>query len=356
MNRHSINIIRLTLLLLFLATVVHAQKNYRTSELKRLATVVSLPEDSIRNGYNHPVTGNLQLTVYCQANTIEHIGLYLFADEMRSLSKSPVFDFLERYFLQLRFPPTMKTARNMLRDDQFKFLIGSINTVSELQLTDAFTLDFDKNRYVATWSRDDQKILSVTFPVEYELISGENKIEAENNLQADIQRTVIKNDAEDGSRLFSHYISKDITSRLYYKNDSLVSDSRHPAETLANIMLSLKAPGDYSIRMTQVSYGFRKDVFEVPLRQWITFCRESGCKLYFGIDNISADGTVNAVVFAVNESENYNHVLTVSASPQLLASRSGAVEAHLYSYVPTHNVMSLFGKYRKSNPKTFVRK
>ena len=344
------------LLLLPMATAVHAQKSYRTSELKRLAAVVSLPEDSIRNGYNHPVTGNLKMTVFCQSNTIEHIGVYLFADEVRALSKSPIFDFLERYFLQLRFPPTMKTARNMLRDDQFKFLTGTINTVNELRLTDAFTFDYDKNRYVATWSRDGKKLLSVTFPVEYELISGENKIEAENNLQADIQRTVVKKDNKEGSRLFSHYISKDITSRLYYKNDSLVSDSRHPAETLANMMLSLKAPGDYSIRLTQMSYGFRKNVFEVPLRQWIAFCQESGCKLYYGIDNISADGTVNAVVIAVNESENYNHVLTVCASPQLLANRRGTVEAHLYSYVPTHNVMSLFGKYRKSNPKTFARK
>jgi hypothetical protein len=87
------------------------------------------------------------------------------------------------------------------------------------------------------------------------------------------------------------------------------------------------------------------------LKQWITFCRNSGCQLYFGVDHVEKDGTVSGLVLAVNEQENYNHVLTVEVPMAVLAQKSGRVEARLYPYIPTHNVKALFAKMKTSNEK-----
>lgn len=122
------------------------------------------------------------------------------------------------------------------------------------------------------------------------------------------------------------------------------------------MMLSTQARGQYDINVTQISYGFQKKVFQVPLRQWIAFCQNNGCQLYFGVEDMNEQGDISAVVLAVNQAENYNHVLTISTNSELIDARKGVIETRLYPYVPTHNVLNMFANYRKSNPKTIVKK
>lgn len=332
-----------------------AQTGFRTSELQRLAVALSLDDTKLKDGENYLLVNKQPIIVCVKNNTVSHIGLRLFSKDMRNAGNSPIFDFLERYFLQLKYPPTVKTAQKMISDDQFKFVVGSINTIDDIRLSDGFAFNYDKHRYTATWTRTGKPILSVSFPVEYELISGENKIEAENNLLADIKSTIVA-ESEDKPAYDVYYINKNFSSQLYYQKGKLVNSVRHPAETVSNMMLSLRTEGAYEIAVTQMSYGFKKTAFSIPLRQWIAFCQNSNCRLYVGIENMKADGNVSAVVIAVNEVENYNHVLTVTVPFKVIQSKQGSIEAHLYPYVPTHNVKRLFGNFRKSNPKSFVGK
>ena len=74
------------------------------------------------------------------------------------------------------------------------------------------------------------------------------------------------------------------------------------------------------------------------------------------MENISAQGEIEAVVLAVNTAENYNHVLTLTVPSDMIRTRQGQIDARIYPYVPTHNVANLFAAYGKSNPKTFVSK
>lgn len=338
--------------------MAEAQTTFRTSELKRLATELKIDTGQLQEGYNYPVAKDLNLTVHMQNNMIDHIGLHLFSEDIRKMDRSSVFDFLERYFLQLKYPPTIKTAEMMIRNDGFRFEYGSMQTLTALRSSDSFSYQYDKRRYKAQWRREGHELLTVSFPVEYQLISGENKIEAESHVLNDIQQTTVVADEvpADKNSKGDTYIMKQFSSRLYYMGRKLVANSRYPAETAANMMLSTETKGDYQLNMTQVSYGFKKSVVEVGLKQWITFCRNNGCKLYFGTENVDKKGNVEAVVIAVNEAENYNHVLTISIPVKVMELQQGTIEARLYPYVPTQNVQSLFGTYRKSNPKTYVSK
>lgn len=351
MNRRILHII----IGLLAVLTMTAQSQFRTSELRRLATVLSIDTSQLTEGYSYPVVKGLTLTVHQERKTIDHIGLQLFSPEIRRMGQSPIFDFLERYFLQLKYPPTVKSASNMLRDDQFRFLKGSLSTIDAIRPTDDFAFNNDNHRYTATWNREGKALLSVSFPVEYELISGENKIEAEANLLSDIQKTTIKQSKKDSLRNDT-YINGCFSNRLYYHQGKLISSSNHPAETLANMMLSTEARGQYNINVTQISYGFQKKVFQVPLRQWIAFCQNNGCQLYFGIEDMNEQGDISAVVLAVNQAENYNHVLTISTNTEVIDARKGVIETRLYPYVPTHNVLNMFANYRKSNPKNIVKR
>lgn len=349
---------RILYIIMCLAVVltVSAKPSFRTSELERLAQALALDVDMLPDGYSHPVANGIRLTVHQADQTIDHIGQYLFSEEMRQMGKSPIFDFLERYFLQLKYPPQVKSMSNMMRDDQFKFLTGSLKTVDDILSTDGFSFNYDNHLYQATWNRNDSTLLSVSFPVEYELISGENKIEAENNLVSDIKNTKVIIPSDKPVIKKDQYLSEQFTNQLYLSRGKLISNERHPAESGANMMLSLQTEGDYQIKITQVSYGFKKTEFTVPLKQWIAFCQNQGCELYFGLENLTDKDEVEGVVMAVNAAENYNHVLTVKIPSDIIETKSGTIEARLYPYVPTHNVLNMFAAYRKSNPKTFVSK
>lgn len=333
-----------------------ASRTFRTAELGRLAMALAVDVDALPDGYSYPTAKGLRLTIHANKGCIDHIGLQLFSEEFRLKANTPVFDFLERYFLQLKFPPEVKTATMMTHDDGFHFLKGSLATIDGLRPTDNFSYSYDQRHYQATWSRGGNTLLSVRFPVEYELISGENKIEAENNLTANLQSTRVT-DQNDPPRMVDEatYITKDFSNRLYRTGGSLVASKRHPAETVANMMLSLPAARNYSLNITQVCYGFKKAVFSIALQQWITFCRNNGCELYFGLEDITRD-RVEAVVIAVNEQENYNHVLTVSVPIRAISQQHGTIDARLYPYLPTHNIRNLFAAYQKSNPKHVERK
>lgn len=253
--------------------MLSAKPTFRTAELERLAKVLDIKTEQLKEGYSHPTANGLILTVHLSDNTIDQIGLQLFADDLRQIGNSPVFDFLERYFLQLKYPPQGKSMSNMLRDDQFRFLVGNIDTINKLKLTDAFSFNFDHHFYEASWTRQNNTLLAVSFPVEYELISGENKIEAEDNLKADVSNTQIVVPKEDPVFKNDKYISDFVTNKLYALKGELVLNKRYPAESAANMMLSLHTSGSYVLNISQIAYGFRKITFNVPLKQWISFVR-----------------------------------------------------------------------------------
>ena len=209
---------------MFVSLLSMAQVSYRTSELKRLASVLSLDESTMASdGIHYLTSANKPIVVRVSDGKVSHIGIRLFSEEMRSLEKSPILDFLERYFLQLSYPPKSVTAANMVRDDQFRFLQGSLASVSTIQPTDGFSYSFDQNQYVAVWTRNGAALLEVSFPVEYELISGENKIEAENNIMAVIQKATITKDTVDEKNNHSDfYLVPDLSSQLYFDKGQLI--------------------------------------------------------------------------------------------------------------------------------------
>lgn len=56
-----------------------AQSQFRTSELRRLATVLSIDTSQLTEGYSHPMVKGLALTIHQERKTIDHIGLQLFS-------------------------------------------------------------------------------------------------------------------------------------------------------------------------------------------------------------------------------------------------------------------------------------
>ena len=357
--------------ILLLCTEVVMAVTFRSQELKALAGRAGISTTGLTEGYNYTQVGGRKVYVRVSDGRVDNIGYVIFSDLLRNDGRQRVLnDFLERYFLLLNYPPADHSVKHMLRDDRFKFVYGTMATVATLHPGDGFGYSTDDKIYVATWTRGGQELLTVTFPMEYQLLMGVSKSEAEDGFEYELtrqQRTEWQLAEPDVAALTPSpqpfyytceggwYLRKGISANTYYCRKSgqryqLVNDVSHPAETAANMMLSGALAGDYRLDVTQVLYGFKNKQFSVPLRQWIAMCESTGCTLYFGIESVDHEA-VCASVFAVNEQEYYNHVMSVTIPLSVIDNRQGTIKARLHTYVPMHNALMLTRDHSKKRSK-----
>lgn len=365
MKRHLLLTCSLVLLFLLLSqSTVEAAPTFRSKKLQKLAAAIRLNPDSLRDGFNMLTVNGRQVKVTVVGGQVTTMGYHLFSDELKAMAATPILTFLERYFLQMDYPEADRPTDRMLREDRFKFETGSRATVAKLRPDDAFAYHYELRKYVATWTRDNQPLLIVSFPANHELISGENKIESENNFPVDVRNTVVRPlPSVDASLLKptlqnefyvkkgGNYLNDNIVSDLYYQKEptgfSLLQNVSHPLESAGNMAMDPMVSSGYNLKVTQVMYGYKKQQYDMPLSKWISYCRSQGCDLYYGIESMTAD-MVKMTIFAVNAAENYNHLLFVNVPLSVIDSRQGDIQARLETFIPMHNVTNIMAKYRKN--------
>lgn len=364
----------LLIYLLFGTSLLHATVTYRTAELQRLAHVIKIDESVLKEGSCILSINGSSIHVRVGNNIVNHIGLHLFSNDLRKLDNSPILDFLERYFLQLQFPHTGRSAINMLQDDHVIFVNGSISTINNIKENDAFSYKMDNNQYEVEWKRQGKVLIEVTFPVNYQLISGYTLIEAEKLVENEVklfpQKEITPSEPISGllapTQLKDYFILKgnfyyhmELNGNLYYYQNlnqlSLVKDSTYPIESCANMMLDSSIGDGYTLHITQHLYGMAKKTYDLPLSQWIAWCRNNGCYLFFCVENMDND-MVNAFVLVTNLNLNYNHLLSVKIPIKNIELNTGEIEAELRCFIPIHNISNLFSnKKTKSNYKIYER-
>lgn len=358
----------LLFLLIMHVQPVHADEpsdaSFRTETLRQLASSLRLSPYTIPDGFSCKTIDGSCLSLMKEDEVITHIGYHLFSEESHTASRSDVLSFIERIFLQLMYPGD-RTQSWLLRDYRLKFEKGALSNVKDILPNDVFSLSILAGKKAnAIWSRDDKPFIDFAFPMEYSLLSGEDKVEAENNLANDIIRSPSQVDfrPSQDNQLFTEtnqsnyltkkgnsYIDQRLNSDTYYQlidgRPTLLLDVTFPAESSANLFLDAATGGDYKLHFTQILYGFKQKQFTVPLWQWLNFCQIQGCKLYFGVEEVSSS-EVRASVIAVNELVGYNHVMFVKIPFKVVDDRVGEIEAQIHAYVPMHNVTNLFESYK----------
>ena len=92
-------------------------------------------------------------------------------------------------------------------------------------------------------------------------------------------------------------------------------------------------------------YGFKTDTIRVPLKQWISYCQQTGCKAYFGIIDLKAKGDAVCLLIMHNTNLGYNHIMKVTFPMALLEKRKGNVPVKLNSYVNYTRIENLFADH-----------
>lgn len=298
------------------------------------------------------------------------IGLQLFSQEMQAAYASPVYDFIGRYLLELLLLPKEEAAV-MLEEDKVELLLNGSAYGQGLQRLDdyvryinpgtPFTLTGDSVCYTAGWKLP-QGSLRMVFPKRYELILGSDKMEMEKGFMEELARAHATRTVWDtlavaqlqASPVKGYYVRRgtsylipNLISDTYYKSAdgqraTLFFEKDLPAESLANLFQE----GYYGNRRVTMKiehrcYGNQVTRFEVDAQNWVEYCREHRCRIYFGPEDLDGE-KVRGTVLVVNDDLGYNHLLYFECGRDIFDRLRPDMKVTLYTYVPTHNVKNLF--------------
>ena len=360
----TINVI----LAMALAASLNAATPYRTPRLEKIAkaTGITLRDTLDANVTIDSATIFKGKDIHVRTNglgDIAHIGYNLFSPILKeNYGNNPVFDFLERYLLELDLHLDEKTAEVRMDVDQVTTV--KVNILMLRQLTPKTDIKFDldvisRKLYRITCEFDNKKV-RITFPANNELLVGANMTELEEVFRRDVQRMLTISgidlifDWSDAKVSRSKdiliidggtYLSKMIRGSLYLTEEGgirrLLCDRRDATRSISNIMLTGIFERNIPLKLDIDRYSGKADTIEITLQQLVAYCKAEGCKLYFGIKKVSEE-VLTGTFFAYNELYSYDHMLSISFPLNILEGSEDCVKGKVYTYIPLHFVPDKF--------------
>ena len=299
---------------------------------------------------------------------IDHVGVKMFDRAILSLHPSHVYCFLERYLLELLLLPNQEEITWKLRMDKVKFTSDVYKMTDYKKAIRQFIAAYapdcsiyitcNNNRYMASCIRENKVLLKMVFPVNHELITGLSKLEAENSVYLSLLAHRVEkpgalslNDVsvyQDSLYAYNedYYMMEDIISTSYYRAEKenlvpLFEEEAMP-ESVYNLF---NAEHDWGVEVeiTQSLYGGKKQTYSLPLYHLLDYLRKQGCGLYTGLKKVGSS-SIEGTVLAVHMELGYQHWLSFKVDRKVIRHPDKAeVKVKMYSYIPIHNVSSLFG-------------
>lgn len=363
----------LIVLLSFFGQCIYAQTYYS----KLLAKMASkLPADMLELAKAPGVhdcgmfKGNVVTICVDDAGCVRHIGYKLFAPEIKTMYPSDVYNFLERYTLEMNLESDIYEYEQKLKDDKVHVVSGSIDgSIKRINPEVAFSTDrVDDMGYSVAWNDNGNEVFNVFFPINYELLLGMPKVEIERKMHG-----LLSNRNENVSlaslpmpetELIGNGVYRSVP-KIFYEIESLTTTTYYSASndgglkpifsplykeySAANLFLTdIASAKNYSLNIEQSMYGGDKEKYSVKLVDWIACCRANKLALYFAVEEDEESG-LKVLVIARSADLGYNHMLSITLPNGFVQKPDMSFNAKLNAFIPTHNVKDLYGK---SNPAT----
>ena len=296
---------------------------------------------------------------------------HLFSNEMKNEYPSVVYDFLERYLYET--DSIMKKGVDVsqkLHDDKVLFIQGNASVARNITPEMPFNMKIVENKYyeVAWTNASGKTLLSMAFPMQYELLLGKPKVELEKTLKDEIyasedfkivesaESATVKQ--EDGCMMtqpVENYYVNTLNTATYYRStaDCLrpVFDGTDKWHSAANLFLGcIDKAEQYTVYVEQNVYGFKKQSFTIKLSQWLSYCQAMKLKLFFAIEEEREDG-LKALLIAQSDELKFNHMMSIILPDTFVSNPTAKIKATLNAYIPTQNVKNLYQQYVKKKKK-----
>lgn len=353
------------ILILFIICIQTAfSHNYTNEKLRQIADKVGISADiSKPSGYY--VAGTYNSRPVCVGissdHKVFHVGYKLFADDMKTQFPSDVYNFLERYLLELDCIGSEGILCQYLSDDGVSIVEGNLKNIRQINTSTPFKFTRTDNAYYdILWTHGSKSLLRMQFPINFELLLGVRKSEIELQIpnlltsqSSDFQpaeKSPFVKIQSDGyycsSPIYTYQLESLSTATFYERNDSntfvpLYGDEQ-PEYSLRNLFRGL-IENSYNLSITQNLYGYKQQSCSVSLVQWLNYCQSKGLRTYVGVSKEQGvDGSYKVFVIAQSKALAYNHLMTVIVPSDFLAQPESTLQATMNAFIPTHNIKNVY--------------
>jgi len=308
---------------------------------------------------------------YNAKHQVSHLGISMFSKEIKEILNEPVCNFVERFLLEILLSADDNAIHSLLnhygvsiQKNGIKFGERNVNSIqailNEIEDPVYFTLTKDDKAYTAAWEYGSQNLFAIQFPLNRELITGTNKIEADNVLFDQLKDNNCNSISaltnymfEDGdltSNDGSVFVCKGdsfllgmINENTYYKKTTegyqLIFDEKYPNESLSNLFLGNFENDKLKIHVTHTMYGNYNPEFEMKLNDFICFFKQD-FKVY-AASYQKEPGVIHSTVIFENKQYNYIHLLLIRTQNETIFNGNGVLSASFRSNIPQHNIDNL---------------
>jgi hypothetical protein len=371
----------ITIIYLVLLIDCRAEISYSSTEIKKLFDLLpeSLKKEIIMVVSNHPnsslnssLNWNSKIIAFKIDNSkIIDIGIQLNGLQVTNNYDSIVKYFIERTLLRLSFNKTISDLVNSAETMQITFYLqdqdlrfGTIKDFDDIltfiNTSTHFTLAKNNYLFFAEWKNKEQ-VLKLKFPNDYQLITGKNKKELDDELFINIGKMLVLNPfpykTDVGERAIDSFpipvingykFMNLLSSEGYYKkvaNDSvLVFDTASIPSSVSNLFLNKQLSGGRTLIITQNLYGQRSITYNISLLKFIGFF-ETEFTNYIGMEKSEPD-LIEGTLVLHNKYFNFMHMVHFRTNSSEFFSNSGNITAEFYTNIPLHNVSDLFKDFK----------
>lgn len=355
----------LALIILSLAGVLPASAvSFATNRLQTIARCLRLTGlDSLQAG-THDTYRYQSHALSIRVNSfgeVEHIGLRLFPNTLKANNVSPVYDFLERNLLERLMPNLDDSLKFHQGCEHVDFLAGRAQSALQIDTTDIVGFSEERtdfHTYHVCWSRKNRKVLELSFPMDFQLLSGCNGEE----LEILFMRRLLRfqpHAYEPRKFLFPRhtntyvaagdtFLIREMRNELFYEKDKsgwhLTDSAAVITKVLSNMLLSMEFAGNPTLTLSFDRYSEVKGEHQVPYKHWLQMCLDEGCSPFLGVKSVTPD-SYKCTVLMTNPRSGYVHLLSVTVPQQTLLHRgNGDIRGYIYPYIPMHHITSDYFK------------
>ena len=286
---------------------------------------------------------------------IEHIGLCLFNDDLKTSIDKDMLDFVETSLLAKILDV------EMTRNSDFIFYKGGITDLKKVSPETQCKISNLNSRFLSfEWELNHTKTLRLDVPVSYQSFHEGNRSEIEDKLIKKIKSSkLVRVPYEESSKtqrqpygedLYvlpgSTYLNPGINRNIYILSDSIIQPVwaiDYPAESISNLFLfPSKKYGSNDIEITVLKHEYgEKESFNTYIENLLAECEKDGCIPYWGLESYDGN-TLFGSLFLYNWKHGYDHVLKIECCPSEIIDGNGTIKARASLFIPTNNIQTLF--------------
>lgn len=310
-----------------------------------------------------------QLYIERRGDAITQIGVRLFTKDIRSSLDNGVCNAVERIWLELLLCNTPQKQKALMKEHRISvvyngFTLGTaqfptLDKALHMFASDAaFSMNAAEGKIVLRAHLTDD-VLIITLPADRELLFAYDKKEHED---------VIREELSDWRRPFTssplpsrqelELLSGDIyvqPGRAYMidslKNETFytITSGRpvalfskdYPLLSLQNLMMGRVTSDNVSLHVRYRTYDRSKVYCDMPLPQFLGYMQQQGLEFYSAAYH-TENGNIQCLLLMHHPIYDYIHMLVVGHSPSLFAGVSTVLNGDFYTFIPQHNIKSLF--------------